>query len=83
MSGHRFLSLRGAVEYELRCDGCGDLFRCGDDSYYSWPVLCDAAEAEGWRVEPAFDGEHECPHCAGSGRLAAALAGLEGLERAA
>lgn len=83
MSGHMFLSLRGAVEYELRCDGCGELFRCGDDSYYSWPVLCAAAEAECWRAEPAFDGAHECPQCAAPGRFAPGLADAAGPQRAA
>lgn len=64
MSGHSYMLRSGAVEYELRCDRCGEVFHCGDDSYYSWPVLCDAAEAEGWHVNPALDGEHECASCA-------------------
>ncbi|WP_100447679.1 hypothetical protein [Glycomyces xiaoerkulensis] len=53
----------GVVDYELHCDRCGTLFRCGDDSYFNWRVLCAAAEAEGWRIE---GGAHECADCAGS-----------------
>jgi hypothetical protein len=64
MSGHLYEFHGGAVEYELRCDGCGGVFRCGDDSYFSWPVLCDAAEAEGWRVNPGLADDHTCPRCA-------------------
>ncbi|GAB3238774.1 hypothetical protein GCM10027447_38370 [Glycomyces halotolerans] len=64
MSGHRHQLRSGSLEYELRCDRCGDVFRCGDDSYYSWPVLCAAAEAEGWRVRPGLGDEHECADCA-------------------
>lgn len=64
MSGQTYFSLNGIPDYELYCDGCGEQFRCGDDSYYSWPVLCDAAEAEGWRVQPGVDGAHECSACA-------------------
>lgn len=71
MSGHSYLRHGGAVEYELRCDHCGEVFHCGDDSYYSWPVLCDAAEAEGWRVTPDPDGVHECADCASSLRAQA------------
>ncbi|HLU29615.1 MAG TPA: hypothetical protein VKZ65_14385 [Glycomyces sp.] len=43
--------MNGTLEYELRCDGCDRRFDSGDDSFYSWPVLCDAAEAEGWQLE--------------------------------
>jgi hypothetical protein len=50
MSRHTYPSMNGTVEYELRCDGCGRRFDSGDDSFYSWPVLCDAAEAEGWQL---------------------------------
>lgn len=50
MSRHTYTSMNGTLEYELRCDGCGGRFVSGDDSFYSWPVLCDAAEAEGWRL---------------------------------
>ncbi|MQM26855.1 hypothetical protein [Glycomyces albidus] len=68
MSGACFSRPDGGIEYELRCDGCGVLFQCGDDSYFSWPVLCAAAEAEGWGVAPDLDGEHECGECAATGR---------------
>lgn len=68
MSGSRFSCFNGGIEYELRCDRCGDPFQCGDDSYLSWPVLCAAAEAEGWRIAPELDGEHECGECASIGR---------------
>ncbi|MCD0445412.1 GMC family oxidoreductase N-terminal domain-containing protein [Glycomyces sp. A-F 0318] len=63
MSGEAFRCLNGGIEYELRCDGCGGAFHCHDDSFYSWDLLCAAAEAEGWRVEPDFEGEHECGAC--------------------
>lgn len=63
MSGRTYDCNNGAIEYELRCDGCGRVFQCHDDSYYSWPVLCAAAEAEGWLVSPGFDGGHECFGC--------------------
>ncbi|GAA1679816.1 hypothetical protein GCM10009830_28580 [Glycomyces endophyticus] len=77
MSGRTFEWSNGAVEYELRCDRCGDAFRCGDDSFYSWPVLCAAAEAEGWTTSPDLDGEHECTGCAAASarwELVAAMA---------
>jgi hypothetical protein len=64
MSGEAYRRPNGGMEYELRCDGCGEYFRCHDDSYFSWPVLCAAAEAEGWLVRPDFNGEHECGECA-------------------
>ncbi|MFB9661502.1 hypothetical protein ACFQS3_02145 [Glycomyces mayteni] len=63
MSGACYSRLDGGIEYELYCDGCGVLFRCGDDSYFSWPVLCAAAEAEGWGVAPDLGGEHRCGEC--------------------
>ncbi|MDA1359944.1 hypothetical protein O1R50_09935 [Glycomyces luteolus] len=66
MSGECYSYFNGGIEYELRCDQCGTSFRCGDDSYFSWPVLCAAAEAEGWRVGPELEGRHECGECAGS-----------------
>jgi hypothetical protein len=68
MSGHVYFSMNGIPDYELYCDRCGAQFRCGDDSYYSWPVLCAAAEAEGWRVQSGVDGAHECGDCAASMR---------------
>ncbi|WP_205325704.1 hypothetical protein [Glycomyces sp. YM15] len=68
MSGECYSHFNGGIEYELRCDRCGTLFRCGDDSYFSWRVLCAAAEAEGWRVGPDLEGEHDCDECAGSRR---------------
>ena len=64
MSGEAFRCLNGGIEYELRCDGCGAAFNCHDDSFYSWDVLCSAAEAEGWLVQPDFEGAHECAACA-------------------
>ncbi|HEX2144142.1 MAG TPA: hypothetical protein VHG10_06520 [Glycomyces sp.] len=64
MSGQAFPYFDGSIEFELRCDGCGTPFRCRDDSFYSWPVLCAAAESEGWRIQPGMDGEHDCGECA-------------------
>lgn len=64
MSGRIYPCINGSSEYELYCDGCGASFQCHDDSFLSWPVLCSAAEAEGWAVDPHFDGEHECHMCA-------------------
>jgi hypothetical protein len=61
MSGTAF---RGGLAYELQCDRCRTRFHCHDDSYLSWDVLCSAAEAEGWRIQPDFFGRHECPECA-------------------
>jgi hypothetical protein len=63
MTRQIYYSVNGTPDYELHCDACGVRFSCGDDSYYSWPVLCDAAEAEGWRVHPG--GVHRCGACAG------------------
>ncbi|RRR96877.1 hypothetical protein [Glycomyces terrestris] len=63
MSGRTYDWSNGVIEYELRCDSCGQVFECGDDSYYSWPVLCAAAEAEGWSIGSGFDGGHECAGC--------------------
>ncbi|GAA2264920.1 hypothetical protein GCM10009853_017830 [Glycomyces scopariae] len=68
MSGRTYELSNGVIEYELRCDRCGEVFVCGDDSYYSWPVLCAAAEAEGWATAPGLDGEHECAGCAAAVR---------------
>jgi hypothetical protein len=64
MCGRVYYTLGGIPDYELVCDHCGARFDCGDDSYYSWPVLCGAAEAEGWLVGPGLDGEHVCARCA-------------------
>lgn len=64
MSGKAFRGMNGGLEYELRCDRCETVFHCNDDSYLSWDVLCSAAEAEGWRVEPSSYGRHECAACA-------------------
>ncbi len=62
MSRHSYFSMNGTLEYELHCDGCGTRFDCGDDSFYSWPVLRDAAEAEGWQVN-ADTAPHRCTDC--------------------
>ncbi|HEX2145672.1 MAG TPA: hypothetical protein VHG10_14320 [Glycomyces sp.] len=67
MCGNIYYSLGGVLDYELVCDRCGTRFDCGDDSRYSWPVLCAAAEAEGWLVGPGLDGEHVCARCASPG----------------
>ncbi|GAA2126785.1 hypothetical protein [Glycomyces algeriensis] len=63
MSGKAFRGMNGGLEYELHCDRCQTVFRCNDDSYLSWDVLCSAADAEGWRVESSFRGRHECAEC--------------------
>ncbi|MCC3765627.1 hypothetical protein K3N28_21440 [Glycomyces sp. TRM65418] len=68
MSGQVYFSINGIPDYELYCDQCGARFQCEDDSFYSWPVLCDAAEAEGWRVHSGVDGSHECGDCAAAPR---------------
>ncbi|GAB3645899.1 hypothetical protein [Glycomyces tarimensis] len=64
MSRHSYSSMNGTTEYELRCDGCGENFVCGDDSFYSWPVLCAAAEAEGWSLHTGSSA-HLCSACMG------------------
>lgn len=63
MSGMAFRGANGGLAYELDCDRCRTLFRCHDDSYLSWDVLCSAADAEGWHIDPTFSGRHECPEC--------------------
>jgi hypothetical protein len=66
MSGRIYHCTNGTEEYDLFCDACGTAFQCNDDSFLSWPVLCAAAEAEGWTADPDSDGEHQCAECAAS-----------------
>lgn len=63
MSRHTYSSMNNTPDYELCCDGCGGRFDSHDDSFYSWPVLCAAAEAEGWQLGSGASGRHWCAAC--------------------
>ncbi|HEU5127175.1 MAG TPA: hypothetical protein VFU12_04225 [Glycomyces sp.] len=79
MSRRTYTSLNGTLEYELLCDGCGARFDSGDDSFYSWPVLCDAAEAEGWLL----GGAQRCTGCRADPAGPSAVGGPGGRGRLA
>lgn len=69
MSKHTYSSMNDTPDYELCCDGCGGRFNSHDDSFYSWPVLCAAAEAEGWQLG-AGAAAHLCAGCRAGGSAA-------------
>ncbi|MCH7232794.1 hypothetical protein L0U85_18330 [Glycomyces sp. L485] len=75
MSRHTYSSTNGTTEYELSCDGCGADFFCRDDSYFSWRVLCAAAEAEGWSLHSGSSA-HLCTVCMDGGSGTVHLGGL-------
>jgi hypothetical protein len=77
MSRYTYSSMNGTPDYELHCDSCGTRFDCSDDSFYSWPVLCDAAEAEGWQLSSGPEG-HLCAACRAVPTGASALDGRRG-----
>jgi hypothetical protein len=63
MSGQIQFGLGGEPLYEIVCDECDVVFNPGDDSFYSWRILCTTAEAEGWDVQSDQGGTHRCPDC--------------------